>query len=80
MGARAVGTWEDWPGRAPAGHEGGLGLQGRPSLSLFHTLLASCLVSPRLSASLRVSPRPSTSVLVSLHFSLLLSPRLSLNA
>ena len=39
-GAGAVGTWEDGPGGAPAGHEGGAGAPGAAKLLLSHTLLA----------------------------------------
>lgn len=78
VGARAVGTWEDGPGGALAGHEGGAGAPGQPGLSLSYTplvpCLVSCLVSPRFSASLHV-----LSLCASLHFSLRLSSRLCLS-
>lgn len=70
-GARAAGTWEDGPGGAPAGHEGGAGAQEAAELVLVSHSARLCLVSLlSLSTSLRVSPRPSVSRSTSLSLSL----------
>lgn len=66
-GARAVGTWEDGPSGAPAGHEGEAGAPGAAKLVLF-SHPARLLLS--LSTSLRVSPHPSVSRSTSLSLSL----------
>lgn len=66
-GARAVGTWEDVPGWAPAGHEGRAGASGAAELVLV-SHPACLLLSVLLYLSL---------ILVSLHLSTCVSPRLS---
>lgn len=70
MGARVVGTWEDGPGGAPAGHEGGAGTPGAAELFLPLTQCNPCLVSLHVSLSLllSVSASLSTSFSLSLHF------------